>query len=91
MKSKITDIYQPIAVEPREELLSYFHALLEAYKEPSDDLYIQRLQSLSPSERDIFILYIACDYKAGKLADMLYTNIPTASRLVQQIKEKLLS
>ena len=74
----------------REDLIEYYHELLNYYSQPNDDEFVNKLQLLNTTDRAIFVLFIACDYRYGILSRMLCTNIRYGKQLIENIKNKLL-
>ena len=73
----------------REDLIEYYHELLDYYNQPNDDDLVERLQRLTSTDRAIFVLYVACECKYGILSRMLCTNIKYSKQLIEKIKNKL--
>lgn len=73
----------------RECILEEYHELLKYYELPSDDENVLKLQKLTTTERAIFVLYIASDFRYGILSRMLCTNIKYAKALIENIKTKI--
>lgn len=88
MKSQTKDTTKKSNFD-RENIIEDYHELLQYYNQPNDDDLVEKLQELSPTDKSIFVLYIACECRYGILARMLCTNIKYAKNLIENIKIKL--
>lgn len=74
-----------------DEIILDYRDLIKEYSLPTDDELVRKLQRLNPTERDLMILYIACDCKTGVMSRVLGTNIKYGKNLIEGIRQKIIN
>lgn len=71
-------------------ILDEYHDLIREFETLiTDDELCLKFKKLNITERNILLLYIACNYKIGILARLLHTNSKYAKKLVNDIQIKM--
>lgn len=74
-----------------DDIIEDYRELIKQYSLPTDDELVRKLQKLSTTERDLMILYVACDCRAGIFARVLGTNIKYGKNLIENIRTKIIN
>lgn len=71
-------------------ILNEYHDLYEDFKNNYDESgWIKKLSTLEKWKVNIFVMYIACDYKTKLCAQMLSCSSNTVRKIIAEIKESL--
>ena len=74
-----------------EDVIDDYRALIKEYSQPTDDELVNKLQKLTPTDRNLMILFIASEMKYGIFARILGTNIKYGKYLIENIRTKILN
>lgn len=74
-----------------DDIIDDYRSLIKEYSLPTDDELVRKLQRLNTTERDLMILYIACDCRSGIFARVLGTNIKYGKNLIENIRTKIIN
>lgn len=74
-----------------EDVIDDYRALIKEYSQPTDDELVNKLQKLTPTDRNLMILFIASEMKYGIFARVLGTNIKYGKYLIENIRTKILN
>lgn len=74
-----------------DDIIEDYRSLIKEYSLPTDDELVRKLQRLSTTERDLMILYVACDCRTGIFARVLGTNIKYGKNLIENIRTKIIN
>jgi hypothetical protein len=74
-----------------DDIIADYRDLIKEYSLPTDDELVRKLQRLNTTERDLMILYVACDRRAGIFARILGTNIKYGKNLIENIRTKIIN
>lgn len=74
-----------------EDIIDDYRALIKEYSQPTDDELVNKLQKLTPTDRNLMILFIASEMKYGIFARVLGTNIKYGKYLIENIRTKILN
>lgn len=74
-----------------DDVIADYRDLIKEYSLPTDDELVRKLQRLPTTERDLMILYIACDCRYGIMTRILGTNIKYGKNLIEGIRNKIIS
>lgn len=74
-----------------EDVIDDYRALIKEYSQPTDDELVIKLQKLTPTDRNLMILFIASEMKYGIFARVLGTNIKYGKYLIENIRTKIIN
>ena len=74
-----------------EDVIEDYRTLIKEYSQPTDDELVIKLQKLTPTDRNLMILFIASEMKYGIFARVLGTNIKYGKYLIENIRTKIIN
>ena len=74
-----------------EDVIEDYRTLIKEYSQPTDDELVIKLQKLTPTDRNLMILFIAAEMKYGIFARVLGTNIKYGKSLIENIRNKIIN